>query len=65
MARKRKPAIREKDLQGFKYFQYFKYFQKLLPLLDRLHDHRPPTTDHRLERDKFVFTGTSWVAGTC
>jgi hypothetical protein len=47
MARKRKPAIREKDLQGFKYFQYFKYFQKLLPLLDRLHDHRPPTTDHR------------------
>jgi hypothetical protein len=39
MARKRKKAIRERDLQGFK------YFQKLLPLLDRLHE-------HRLERDK-------------
>src|SRR5512146_33268 len=33
MARKRKDTIQEKDLQGFK------YFQKLLPLLDRLHDH--------------------------
>ena len=30
----RRTEIREKDLQGFK------YFQKLLPLLDRLHDHR-------------------------
>lgn len=39
MARKRRAAIQEKDLQGFK------YFQKLLPLLDRLHD-------HRVERDK-------------
>lgn len=39
MARKRKDKIREKDLQGFK------YFEKLLPLLDRLHD-------HQTERDK-------------
>lgn len=39
MARKRKDKIREKDLQGFK------YFETLLPLLDRLHD-------HQTERDK-------------
>jgi hypothetical protein len=39
MARKRRDKIRERDLQGFK------YFQKLLPLLDRLHG-------HQLERDK-------------
>jgi len=39
MARKRKDKIQEKDLQGFK------YFQKILPLLDRLHD-------HGTERDK-------------
>jgi len=39
MARKQKDKIREKDLQGFK------YFRKILPLLDRLHD-------HRTERDK-------------
>jgi hypothetical protein len=31
MARTRKPEVREKDLQGFK------YFDRLLPLLDRLH----------------------------
>lgn len=34
MARKLKTKIQERDLQGFK------YFKKLLPLLDRLHDHR-------------------------
>jgi hypothetical protein len=39
MARRQKDKIREKDLQGFK------YFQKILPLLDRLHD-------HGTERDK-------------
>lgn len=31
MANKRRPEVREKDLQGFK------YFDRLLPLLDRLH----------------------------
>ena len=33
MARRQKDKIQEKDLRGFK------YFQKILPLLDRLHDH--------------------------
>ena len=32
MANKRRPEVREKDLQGFK------YFDQLFPLLDRLHD---------------------------
>jgi hypothetical protein len=32
MANKRRPEVREKDLQGFK------YFDRLLPLLDRLHE---------------------------
>ncbi len=31
MANKRRPEVREKDLQGFK------YFDRLLPLLERLH----------------------------
>ena len=39
MARRQKDKIQEKDLRGFK------YFQKILPLLDRLHD-------HGTERDK-------------
>jgi len=42
MAQKRRRKIEEKDLQGFK------YFQKLLPLLDRLHDHECDKAGNRI-----------------
>jgi hypothetical protein len=46
MANKRRPEVREKDLQGFK------YFDRLFPLLDRLH-HVGTVRDKAGNRDLF------------
>jgi hypothetical protein len=46
MANKRRPEVREKDLQGFK------YFDRLLPLLERLH-HVGTLRDKACNRDLF------------